>query len=499
MADVILIIVAVAALAWIAVLVASSVRGTDEEVSPNLSPFISNEELETVRMERVLGFAVVLAGFLAVSLPLYFLTETNRQAAFEETFAEESIERGAALFEDPAGCAQCHGSGGVGGVAAFFDPRSGVPVQWAAPSLNDVLYRYDRDETRFWIVYGRAGAPMPAWGLEGGGAFNDQEVDDLVNYIESIQLPQNEVLAKTATNVAAAQTALDNADASMDGVIDDQQAAIDAANQANDDAFAAEALAIDEAAINLVEGLPADWDGGPGDEPPFMIDTDQDGLTDEAETTLPGLIDRGIEMGLQAYEGALASISLDPRNPVTNGVTPDLEVAEAAVGNLSNATLLVRVTNENFDRVIAPLDAGMAVLEEYQTGKLWEIDVDAVAASSELSGDDAQRAVNLFNGYCARCHTSGWSMGPVFAQPVGGGGFGPSLQPPRARIQFTTQDDLKAFLLIGSESGVGYGVNGIGRGYMPGFGASLTEADLDLIIDYLWGDTLGGPQPEVAE
>jgi len=103
MSSVILIVIAVAALAWIAVLVASSVRGTDEEVSPNLSPFLSNEELETVRMERVLGVAVVLAGFLAVSLPLYFLTETNRQAHFEEAFAEESVERGAVLFEGPPG------------------------------------------------------------------------------------------------------------------------------------------------------------------------------------------------------------------------------------------------------------------------------------------------------------------------------------------------------------------------------------------------------------
>jgi len=298
-------------------------------------------------------------------------------------------------------------------------------VSWAAPSLNDILYRYDRDETRFWIVYGRAGSPMPAWGLEGGGAFNDQEVDDLVNYIESIQLPQNEVLAKIETNVAGAQTALDNADASMQAAIDAQQASIDAANQASDDEYAARAIEIDEAALNLIAGYPADWDGGPGDEPPFMIDTDQDGVTDEAEAELPALVAEGVAMGLQAYESGLAEISLDPRNPVTNGVTPDLEVAETAVGNLTNAVLIVRVTNENFERTITPLDDGMEVLEEYQTDQLWQVDVDAVAASS-FGGDteQAQRAVNLFNGYCARCHTSGWSMGPPFAQPVGGGGFG---------------------------------------------------------------------------
>lgn len=500
MSSVILIVVAVAALAWIAVLFASSVRGTDEEVAPNLSPFVSNEELETVRMERVLGVAVVLVGFLAVSLPLYFLTETNRQAGFEDAFAEESIARGEALFEDPAGCAQCHGSGGVGGAAAFFDPRSGVPVQWAAPALNDILYRYDRDETRFWIEYGRAGTPMPAWGLAGGGAFSDQEVDDLVNYIATIQLPQEEVLAKVATNTAAAQTALENADTSMQTAIDGQQARIDAAEQAGDDDYAARAVAIDEAAVNLINGFPSDWDGGPGEEPPLQIDTDQDGVTDAAENELPALIQEGVDMGLTAYEGNLATISLDPRNPMTDGVTPDLETAEKAVGYLSNAALLVRVTNQNLDRTLEPLEAGLAVLEQNATNQFWTVDVDAVASAS-FDGDtaSAQQAVNLFNGYCARCHTSGWSMGAPFATPIADGGFGPSLQPPRARVQFQTQDEMKAFLLIGSESGVGYGVNGIGRGYMPGFGASLSESDIDLIIDFLWGDTLGGPEPEVAE
>ena len=48
-------------------------------------------------------------------------------------------------------------------------------------------------------------------------------------------------------------------------------------------------------------------------------------------------------------------------------------------------------------------------------------------------------------------------------------------------------------VISGSEEGQPYGVNGIGRGYMPGFGGLLSRDDIDLLTQYLMGDTLGGP------
>jgi mono/diheme cytochrome c family protein len=38
------------------------------------------------------------------------------------------------------------------------------------------------------------------------------------------------------------------------------------------------------------------------------------------------------------------------------------------------------------------------------------------------------------------------------------------------------------FIIEGSENGKQYGVNGVGRGWMPAFGPVLSEADLRLII-----------------
>ena len=501
MSSVVILVVVVAALAWLAVLVASSVRAGSEEVAPNLSPWLANEELETVRLERVLGFAVVLAGFLAVVMPIYFLGETSRQAGFEEAFHEQSIERGLAEYD--ALCASCHGPAAVGGAASFVETRSGVRVSWAAPALDDILYRYDRDETAFWIVYGRAGSPMPPWGLDGGGALTDQNVDDILNYLQSIQLAQGDVLARVEPALAAAQARLEGAEEALVGFPGDNDAdprpgLIQAQEQLIADTLSAPGLRADADRIapkvaNLMAGLPEDWVDG--DPVPFTIDTDQDGLTDEAERRLPELVDEAIALGFRAFDNSLAPITLDPRNPSTNGVDLDRTVAERQAGFLANAALLIAVTDENLSRVLEPQEAGLAFLRESAERGYWAVDLDAVAAGTFAADTAAaQRAINLFNANCARCHTSGWSAGTAFAAPIGSGGFGPSLVPPRARVQFVDRADLRAFLVVGSESGVGYGLNGIGRGYMPGFGSSLPSDDIDLLVNYLWGDTLGGPE-----
>jgi mono/diheme cytochrome c family protein len=56
--------------------------------------------------------------------------------------------------------------------------------------LNNVFYRFDRDEVAYVITYGRPGTPMSAWGLDGGGPLNAQQVESLVEYLESIQIPR---------------------------------------------------------------------------------------------------------------------------------------------------------------------------------------------------------------------------------------------------------------------------------------------------------------------
>jgi mono/diheme cytochrome c family protein len=125
-------------------------------------------------------------------------------------FHDQSVKRGREYFQvapgDPPaprephyGCERCHGVKGIGGVADYTltDPaHPDAParqVKWVAPPLNTALLRYRPSELTNIIVYGRAGTPMPPWGVAGGGALNDQQVEDLVAYIQSIQLDPTKV------------------------------------------------------------------------------------------------------------------------------------------------------------------------------------------------------------------------------------------------------------------------------------------------------------------
>jgi mono/diheme cytochrome c family protein len=84
-------------------------------------------------------------------------------------------------------------------VAAFtlVDPANpdALPqqVQWTAPPLNTVMLRFRPEEVKQILVYGRAGTPMPPWGIEGGGALNDQQIEDLIAYLDHIKLDPKEV------------------------------------------------------------------------------------------------------------------------------------------------------------------------------------------------------------------------------------------------------------------------------------------------------------------
>ena len=96
-----------------------------------------------------------------------------------------------------------------GGAAdyALTDPQTGevTQVSWFAPALNTVYYRFSEEEIRFIIEYGRPFSPMQAWGVDGGGPMNDQQIDSLLVYLKTIQIEPvdcaegEEPLAETVT------------------------------------------------------------------------------------------------------------------------------------------------------------------------------------------------------------------------------------------------------------------------------------------------------------
>jgi mono/diheme cytochrome c family protein len=142
------------------------------------------------------------------------------------------------------------------------------------------------------------------------------------------------------------------------------------------------------------------------------------------------------------------------------------------------------VTAERRDAFLADLEPGLAFLEDALADEPWAVDFDEVASAMGTSTDDAEFAVGLFNAYCARCHTGGYSAGPAFEQGPGSGAWGPALMDGRSLIQFPGIDDQISFIITGSQNAVGYGVNGIGSGRMPGFGNVLSADQIRLIVEY---------------
>jgi mono/diheme cytochrome c family protein len=199
--------------------------GSEIELASNRKPYFEDEELETKKLDVTLGIGLATLAVIAVALPMYWLAEPGRMEGADDTFDNTFVHRGEELFNEF--CSSCHAAEGVGGVAAYTlttdDGDFIANVEWNAPALNTVLLRYSREEVQFVIDYGRRNSPMPAWGLVGGGAMTEQQVQNVIDYLESIQLPEDEVRSQVTEGLVDAYVTLvtDDAAAEAGGELDE--------------------------------------------------------------------------------------------------------------------------------------------------------------------------------------------------------------------------------------------------------------------------------------
>ena len=492
---VVIAIAVVSALIWVAYLLRTgrTAEPVPEETPPNQQPFISDDEMESTRLNRVLGAAVISAAVLAIAMPVYYFSEANRQAEAAEKQSERDIHEGERWYTNFS-CVNCHGPDAGGGAAEFTEPRSQLSTTWSAPSLNDVFYRYSEDEVRFWIVYGRAGSPMPANGLEGGGGMTSQEVDQVIAYLRSIQVPQAEVVAGVESAVSQALNRIENGALTVTDLIQGTATA-DGQVQAIEDILAAPQLfaSIDTTPADIRAVLTDPETCTPASAAIVNtscsmrnLDTDRDGLSDDAERAINELF----ASAAQSLDRTDLAIELLTDNAFSTedaggNMVPDLEEAERLLRELDTIRLQLNVVQNRQDVFLEAAEAGLEYLEQALEEAAWEVDFDALAAEA-FGGDveSAMRAVGLFNSYCARCHTAGYSAGVAFQQEEGSGAWGPSLLDGRSVLQFPTADEHVDFIINGSNLAENYGVNGIGRGWMPGFGQILSRDDILLIVQY---------------
>jgi mono/diheme cytochrome c family protein len=177
-------------------------RAQQEPLPANFYRGDPDSVLEGPRLAKVQVWGVAAAIFITGFLVVYFVVEPFREAAYGKKFLSASIERGTEQFrpdtakgQTGVNCAQCHGPNGEGGFAAS-DPS------WPAPPLNNEYARYTRDQIKLIIQMGRPGTPMPTWGLDFGGPLNDQKIEDVLNFLESIQVKDKYELPPSITSGA---------------------------------------------------------------------------------------------------------------------------------------------------------------------------------------------------------------------------------------------------------------------------------------------------------
>jgi mono/diheme cytochrome c family protein len=171
--------------------------GSEAEMAPNRRTYYDDDVLEGRRLERMQILGVLLLLTLVIGLPAVWIHEPARQAGAVAGKNERFRFWGEELFQTTANggfnCAGCHGGlKATGGQApyAVTDPNTGEvkAVNWYAPALNTVFYRFSQDEVRFILQYGRPFSPMSAWGSLGGGPMTDQNIETLLVYLQSIQI-----------------------------------------------------------------------------------------------------------------------------------------------------------------------------------------------------------------------------------------------------------------------------------------------------------------------
>lgn len=180
-----------------AVVAARGRRKAEAPDIPNaMRPGPSDPDLETPLLQKLQGWGVLLVVFFVVWIPATWIFEPGRNLAQEDRLLEDSIARGEAGVEafteenqGGVGCVRCHGSELKG--SRILDGASGAVI--ATPNLTTVC---GGPWTGHTLIYGlrdlytvieQGRNLMPSWSIRYAGALHDQRINDIVNYVVSIQ------------------------------------------------------------------------------------------------------------------------------------------------------------------------------------------------------------------------------------------------------------------------------------------------------------------------
>jgi mono/diheme cytochrome c family protein len=425
--------------------------GSEIELAANRRRYMDDDELETKRLDLALGTSLVLLTITAVTLPLYWLGEPGRHEGRDVDTARIFTNRGEDIYVEGAQCVACHGSEGSGGaVSTAITTEDGgflAQVSWKAPALNTLLSRFTENEVIHTLNFGRNGV-MPAWGGGGGGPLTDQQLDEIVYYIRSIQIDEDQISREVATGIRQGVETKLRAESDTD-------------------------WAIELRAVNDDKDATA-WDVTLASREIFGFDCTEQ--TDDARC----VADNDAAQALLAAETEHAD-ALD------SAVTAWLSDVDA-------------VRQSAWDTALA---ANSSLDSEGNEDKWRFAALELLSTPGEVEGQELYLEYGeiLFTNTaaagtysCARCHTYGWSFdatGPYSLElqgtddPIldnytqGGGFFGPNLRGGTTLEQFESAASHADFITKGQTMGATYGRGGSGGvGQMPGFGPNTDSSPI---------------------
>jgi cytochrome c553 len=170
------------------------------DIPPAMQPGPSDADLEKPRLEKLQGWGLGLIVFMALWIPGVWLLEPSTNQKQESGLLTESVERGyhsVLPFSEEnqlgVGCVRCHGEEPMlgGGVNLFNARRIQVP------RLNDVCggpntgHGISNSVDLYDVIsQGRPDTDMPSWSVRFAGALDDQQIQDVVQFIIALNSAQ---------------------------------------------------------------------------------------------------------------------------------------------------------------------------------------------------------------------------------------------------------------------------------------------------------------------
>jgi mono/diheme cytochrome c family protein len=193
------------------------------EIPRSMRPGPADADLETPILGKLQGWGVLLVAFFVIWIPATWLFEPQANLNQENDLLTDSIARGSRavqLYSEEnqggVGCVRCHGTTLQGSV--ILNTQTDPPTPLITPNLTTVCGGpwtghariYSLNDVYTTIEQGRLPI-MPSWSIRYFGALDDQQINDLVNYIVSIQdksqvpYKHNVCINKDATQAAIDQ------------------------------------------------------------------------------------------------------------------------------------------------------------------------------------------------------------------------------------------------------------------------------------------------------